>query len=131
MSSSSPNVFEIGKYATTLHRFEPAGTCNTKCTAPPVPPPKPLLIAMPTDAGDFPLLLFLHGYLLNNSFYSQLIQHVASHGFIVIAPQVSFFNVIFRLHNCHFFFALLLLIVAWIFIVADSEKVLLSAWVDF
>ncbi|XP_031278169.1 chlorophyllase-2, chloroplastic [Pistacia vera] len=88
MSSSSTNVFEIGKYATTLHRFEPAGTCNTNCTSTPVPPPKPLLIATPTDAGDFPLLLFLHGYLLYNSFYSQLIQHVASHGFIVIAPQL-------------------------------------------
>ncbi|KAJ0091834.1 hypothetical protein Patl1_25336 [Pistacia atlantica] len=76
------------KLSSDFSGFEPAGTCNTNCTSTPVPPPKPLLIAMPTDAGDFPLLLFLHGYLLYNSFYSQLIQHVASHGFIVIAPQL-------------------------------------------
>ncbi|XP_045798020.1 uncharacterized protein LOC123892259 [Trifolium pratense] len=53
-----------------------------------VPPPKSLLIATPIEGGEFPLLLFLHGYLMYNSFYSQLIQHVASHGFIVIAPQL-------------------------------------------
>ncbi|KAJ1400755.1 Chlorophyllase [Sesbania bispinosa] len=52
------------------------------------PPPKPLLIATPVEPGEFPLLLFLHGFLFDNSFYSQLIQQVASHGFIVIAPQL-------------------------------------------
>ncbi|XP_062161714.1 chlorophyllase-2-like isoform X4 [Alnus glutinosa] len=43
---------------------------------------------MPSEAGEFPLLVFVHGYLLSNSFYSQLIQHIASHGFIVIAPKL-------------------------------------------
>ncbi|KAK0607703.1 hypothetical protein LWI29_018864 [Acer saccharum] len=94
--SSSASVFETaGRYTTTLLRVESAAgtTCNNCCSSsvgavPALPPPKPLLIATPCEAGEFPLLIFLHGYLLQNSFYSQLIQHVASHGFIVIAPQL-------------------------------------------
>lgn len=96
MSSSSAiatvttTVFEAGKYTTVLQKVESRTTCCTAKTSPPlpVPPPKPLLIVMPCEAGEFPLLVFLHGYLLYNSFYSQLLQHIASHGFIVIAPQV-------------------------------------------
>ncbi|MED6119878.1 Chlorophyllase-2 [Stylosanthes scabra] len=81
-SCSSTNVFNSGKHSTQLQRVE----CrSTTCT---VPPPKPLLLATPLEDGEFPILLFLHGYLLYNIFYSQLIQHVASHGFIVIAPQL-------------------------------------------
>ncbi|KAF8392327.1 hypothetical protein HHK36_022669 [Tetracentron sinense] len=81
-SSTSQSVFEAGKYATTFLRVEPA--ISALATS----PPKPLLIATPSDEGEFPLLVFLHGYLFYNSFYSQLIQHIASHGFIVIAPQL-------------------------------------------
>ncbi|KAJ6771655.1 CHLOROPHYLLASE-2 CHLOROPLASTIC [Salix koriyanagi] len=84
------NVFEAGKYTTVLQKIESRTTCCPANTSPPppVPPPKPILIVMPCEAGEFPLLVFLHGYLLYNSFYSQLLQHIASHGFIVIAPQV-------------------------------------------
>ncbi|CAB4261583.1 unnamed protein product [Prunus armeniaca] len=83
-STAATNVvFEIGKYKVVLQRAEPETTCSTKSSNIPVPPPKPLLIGMPCEAGEFPLLLLLHGYLLSNSFYSQLIQHIASHGFIV------------------------------------------------
>ncbi|KAM7485299.1 hypothetical protein LguiA_001308 [Lonicera macranthoides] len=83
------NVFEIGKYPTIIVKSE-----GEKCTIKPaqgttsVAPPKPLLIATPTEGGEYPVILFLHGYLLNNSFYSQLLLHIASHGFIVIAPQL-------------------------------------------
>ncbi|XP_059650965.1 chlorophyllase-2 [Cornus florida] len=89
-SSTAANVFEIGNYKTVLLTAEPQRYCNRTKSSPTVapPPPKPLLIATPSEAGEFPILVILHGYLLNNSFYSQLIQHVASHGFIVIAPQL-------------------------------------------
>lgn len=89
-SSSSKaivNVFETGNHKTVLKRVD-----TEKGTKETVPPPKPLLIALPEEEGQFPVLLFIHGYLLYNSFYSQLIQHIASHGFIVIAPQVTFFD---------------------------------------
>ncbi|XP_020210370.1 chlorophyllase-2, chloroplastic [Cajanus cajan] len=82
-SYSSTNVFDTGKYTTDLQRVEPESHAQNN-----IPPPKSLLIATPLEAGEFPLMLFLHGYLLYNSFYSQLIQHIASHGFIVIAPQL-------------------------------------------
>ncbi|XP_028751543.1 chlorophyllase-2, chloroplastic [Neltuma alba] len=78
-ASMLADVFETGRFSTQLQSIDSAVN---------FPPPKPLLIATPLEAGDFPLLLFLHGYLLYNSFYSQLILLVASHGFIVIAPQL-------------------------------------------
>ncbi|KDP40227.1 hypothetical protein JCGZ_02225 [Jatropha curcas] len=85
-TATATKVFEIGKYTTVLQKVE-SGTCISKSSVA-VPPPKPLLIAMPSEAGQFPVIIFLHGYLLYNSFYSQLIQHVSSHGFIAIAPQL-------------------------------------------
>lgn len=100
MSSSSTrslatNVFDTGNYSTSLLRVESATVASWNSTnSTPLPPPKPLLIGMPSDdaGGEFPVLILLHGYILLNSFYSQLILHVASHGFIVIAPQVSYPN---------------------------------------
>ncbi|KAF9605058.1 hypothetical protein IFM89_013728 [Coptis chinensis] len=80
-SSSSKNVFEAGNYNVLLVQVESSTSSS-------VPPPKPLLIATPSEKGEFPVLVFLHGYLLFNYFYSQLIQRIASHGFIVIAPQL-------------------------------------------
>ncbi|KAH1046724.1 hypothetical protein J1N35_037508 [Gossypium stocksii] len=82
-TSLATNVFGFGSYTTMLQKVESVTTSSM-----PAPPPKSLLIATPSEAGEFPLLIFLHGYLLYNSFYSQLLQHVASHGFIVIAPQL-------------------------------------------
>ncbi|XP_022739103.1 chlorophyllase-2, chloroplastic-like [Durio zibethinus] len=82
-TSSAANVFGSGSYSTVLKKVDSVTTPSL-----PVPAPKPLLIATPSEMGEFPLLIFLHGYLLYNSFYTQLLQHVASHGFIVIAPQL-------------------------------------------
>uniref|UniRef100_M8BAW6 Chlorophyllase-2, chloroplastic n=1 Tax=Aegilops tauschii TaxID=37682 RepID=M8BAW6_AEGTA len=85
--ASAGNVFDHGRHGTSLAKVEQATRC---CATSPVDaqsPPKPLLVAAPCDAGEYPVVLFLHGYLCNNYFYSQLLHHVASHGFIVIAPQ--------------------------------------------
>ncbi|KAK4750108.1 hypothetical protein SAY87_027557 [Trapa incisa] len=73
--AAAGDVFQIGRFSTLLRSVEDG-------------PPKPLLIASPTEEGEYPVLLLLHGYLLCNSFYSQLLQHVASHGFILVAPQL-------------------------------------------
>ncbi|EOY05782.1 hypothetical protein QUC31_016603 [Theobroma cacao] len=82
-TTSATNVFGFGSFTTMLQKVDSVTTSSL-----PVPPPKPLLIATPCEAGEFPLIIFLHGYLQYNTFYSQLLQHVASHGFIVIAPQL-------------------------------------------
>ncbi|XP_004241041.1 chlorophyllase-2 [Solanum lycopersicum] len=81
-SVTCSTVFDIGNYKTKLLKIEPQ-TCSKHNS-----PPKSLLIGTPSEAGNFPVLIFLHGYLLYNSFYSQLIQHLSSHGFIVVAPQL-------------------------------------------
>ncbi|KAG4991970.1 chlorophyllase-1-like isoform X2 [Glycine soja] len=51
-------------------------------------PPKPLLIFTPTVPGSYPVILFCHGFSLRNSYYSELLGHIASHGFIIVAPQL-------------------------------------------
>uniref|UniRef100_A0A9I9D764 Chlorophyllase n=1 Tax=Cucumis melo TaxID=3656 RepID=A0A9I9D764_CUCME len=84
-SATLSNVFEIGKFNAVLEKVEPGGCCSSGRFL----PPKPLLIGRPSEAGEFPVLLLVHGYLLYNTFYSQLIHHIASHGFIVVAPQMA------------------------------------------
>ncbi|RZS18982.1 hypothetical protein BHM03_00051321 [Ensete ventricosum] len=82
--SDARRVFEDGEHKVRLLSLEPKAATGSS----PSPPPKPLLVAFPSEEGEYPTLVFLHGYLLYNSFYSQLLHHVASHGFIIVAPQV-------------------------------------------
>ena len=51
-------------------------------------PPTHLFVATPSVGGHYPVLLFKHGTLLANYAYSQLLLHIASYGYIVVAPQV-------------------------------------------
>ncbi|XP_020092711.1 chlorophyllase-2, chloroplastic-like [Ananas comosus] len=79
------SVFEIGKFSvevivvTAKEKGDEAASSL---------PPKPVLILSPTNAGVYPVAVFLHGFLLQNRYYTQLLKHVASHGFIVVAPQL-------------------------------------------
>ena len=89
--STTLNVFDTGVYPTSLLTIKSDEGMITSSS-----PPKPLLIGAPSsskpEAGaEFPVLFLLHGFILYNHFYSQLILHIASHGFIVIAPQVPRF----------------------------------------
>lgn len=93
LSSSSRNAFVDGKHKTDLLTVDLSRCCKTtpSSSMTPPPPPKGLLVATPVEEGEYPVVMLLHGYLLYNSFYSQLMLHVSSHGFIVIAPQVQFY----------------------------------------
>ncbi|VVA13903.1 PREDICTED: chlorophyllase-2 [Prunus dulcis] len=51
-------------------------------------PPKPLLIVTPTVTGTYPVIVLLHGFYLRNYFYQDILQHIASHGYIAVAPQL-------------------------------------------
>ncbi|KAH1086155.1 hypothetical protein AAZX31_07G092300 [Glycine max] len=51
-------------------------------------PPKPLLIFTPTVPGAYPVILFVHGFFIRNFYYSKLLAHIVSHGFIIVAPQL-------------------------------------------
>ncbi|KAL6656515.1 hypothetical protein ACP70R_007341 [Stipagrostis hirtigluma subsp. patula] len=50
-------------------------------------PPIPILVAAPKDAGTYPVAMLLHGFCLQNHFYEQVLKHIASFGFIMVAPQ--------------------------------------------
>uniref|UniRef100_A0A6V7QTT0 Uncharacterized protein n=1 Tax=Ananas comosus var. bracteatus TaxID=296719 RepID=A0A6V7QTT0_ANACO len=86
MESTSSSIFKFGRHGVKLFGVESNAAASSADSY--TPPPKPLLIASPCEEGDYAVVLFLHGYLLYNSFYSQLFQHVASHGFVVIGPQL-------------------------------------------
>ncbi|CAN6283285.1 unnamed protein product [Urochloa humidicola] len=95
MGSEAAGVFGDGHHGVSLTRVEAPSRCGGAGTPPSsapggagAPPPKQLLVAAPREAGEYHVLVFLHGYLVVNSFYSQLFRHVASHGFIVVAPQL-------------------------------------------
>lgn len=51
-------------------------------------PPMRLVVAVPTESGEYPVVVFQHGFCMANGFYTQLFEHIASYGYIVVAPQV-------------------------------------------
>lgn len=50
--------------------------------------PVAMQIHAPDSGGGFPVVVFQHGFLLANADYSEMLVHVASHGFTVVAPQM-------------------------------------------
>ncbi|KAK9268347.1 hypothetical protein L1049_000096 [Liquidambar formosana] len=78
-ASSTTSVFKTGNLSIKCISVEPSNTTS---------PPKALLIVTPTIAGTYPILLFLHGTLLSNRSYTMLLEHISSHGFIIVAPQL-------------------------------------------
>ncbi|KAL6008081.1 hypothetical protein ACLOJK_033587 [Asimina triloba] len=70
-------VFEKGSFTATI--FDAPASAS---------PPKPLLIASPTEEGEYSVLVLFHGFLLHNTYYRELLKHVASHGYILVAPQL-------------------------------------------
>lgn len=78
------DVFKSGRFPVQILKIPHTTTHGSTTPA----APKPLLLAVPDQPGEYPVLLFFHGYLFLNSFYSQLLHHIASHGYIAIAPQM-------------------------------------------
>nr|ACO50428.1 chlorophyllase 1 [Pachira macrocarpa] len=78
-------VFLPGKYHPTSKSLDPSNSS-------PSSPPKPLLIFTPSEKGTYPVILFFPGFGLKNYFYTDLLQHISSHGFIIVAPQL--YNII-------------------------------------
>eukprot|EP00898_Chlorokybus_atmophyticus_P000913 jgi/Chlat1/1822/Chrsp138S00113 len=103
---SASDVWKPGKYAVVRTELKAASACTTQRHTQPSPsstlpqpqssraaeksavlPRKPLLIASPISSQPHGVVLFAHGFMMLNSYYSTLIEHIASHGYIVIAPQ--------------------------------------------
>ncbi|GFY88041.1 hypothetical protein Acr_05g0016800 [Actinidia rufa] len=78
-TAAKTNVFKEGQFIVKCTRVEESD---------PSSPPKPLLIISPTTQAKYPLLLFFHGFMIHNTSYALLLQHISSHGYIVVAPQL-------------------------------------------
>jgi len=50
--------------------------------------PRALVIHAPAEDGRYAVVVFDHGFLLSNAYYEQMLDHMASHGFVVVAPQL-------------------------------------------
>jgi len=50
--------------------------------------PRPMRVFAPTVPGDYAVVLFQHGFVTRSTAYSEMLQRVASHGFVVVAPQM-------------------------------------------
>ncbi len=50
--------------------------------------PRALTIHAPAEDGRYAVVVFDHGFLLSSAYYEQMHDHVASHGFVVVAPQL-------------------------------------------
>nr|KYP39147.1 Chlorophyllase-1 [Cajanus cajan] len=81
MGSGSTDVFEKGDIHWKKVNVD-SSIANSSS------PPKPLLIFTPTLPGAYPVIFFCHGFCVRNNFYSELLAHIVSHGFILVAPQL-------------------------------------------
>lgn len=43
---------------------------------------------LPESGGEFPVVVFQHGFMARNVYYDGILRHLASHGFVVVAPQM-------------------------------------------
>lgn len=50
--------------------------------------PRLIRIWHPQEAGTYAVVIFQHGFLMSSAWYSTMLSHVASHGFVVVAPQM-------------------------------------------
>ncbi|KAL2635392.1 hypothetical protein R1flu_006871 [Riccia fluitans] len=84
------DLFTVSSDKLSAHEHHHLSGVNEKCPELKLrqDPPRPLFIAAPTTAGQYPVVLFQHGFSMRNTYYSQLLSHVASHGFILVAPQM-------------------------------------------
>lgn len=50
--------------------------------------PLAMTIFSPAATGRYPVVLFQHGFVSSGPWYSEILTHLASHGFVVVAPQM-------------------------------------------
>jgi len=85
----SPAVAEA-VYSSTGDPYSPGplSVCSIRLDAQAEGNPVPLLIIAPESRGPYPVVVFQHGFMARNRAYSSLLAHVATHGFVVVAPQM-------------------------------------------
>ncbi|KAL3676251.1 hypothetical protein R1sor_026199 [Riccia sorocarpa] len=53
-----------------------------------VSPPNRLFVGVPKQSGTYPVIHLQHAFTMKIDFYTQLLYHVATYGYIVVAPQM-------------------------------------------
>ncbi|XP_059274541.1 chlorophyllase-1-like [Lycium ferocissimum] len=78
--SAVSSDFEVGDEAVKMFNVKTSSSSSLPC---------PLLMFSPTARGSYPILLFFHGFALKPIWYKSLLQHISSHGYIIVAPEFS------------------------------------------
>lgn len=81
-------VFEAGNLSVKTIQVKKSDICRA---------PAELLVVAPEAEGRYPVVVFCHGYCTQTTWYSQLLYHISSHGYILVAPQVCEINYYFFL----------------------------------
>lgn len=84
-ATATLSVFSNGPYTPKPITVKTSSRCFNSS---PSPPPKPLFIVFPDNQGKYEVILFFPGTSVSNTSYSKLFDHLASHGYIVVSPQL-------------------------------------------
>ncbi len=86
---ATDHAFHAGPYSRLNNNFYQPGDLNiTVFSTSESKTPLPLDIYTPRQHGIYPVVVFLHGFTGCRRHYETILYHLASHGFIVIAPQM-------------------------------------------
>ncbi|PWA37796.1 chlorophyllase, Alpha/Beta hydrolase fold protein [Artemisia annua] len=91
IAPASTTCFENGSYTVKSTRVRKSSGST---------PNPPLYIVYPTERGTYPVILFLHGFSIPNTSYSDLFEFIASHGYIIVAPGQTLFGFVTGLCIC-------------------------------
>ncbi|KAH6791114.1 hypothetical protein C2S51_006120 [Perilla frutescens var. frutescens] len=81
--AATSDVFEKGKYETGQFTVKASKDKKVKSSL-----PVDVFVVTPTAKGTYPVLLFCPGWKMKNDWYSDMFRHIASHGYILVAPQL-------------------------------------------
>lgn len=94
-SASSPirrsaSQSDIAPYFGDSPPYEPGGLSVTSSLVERCDRGAPVLLRIhaPPPPGPYAVLLFQHGFMVESSAYEGMLRHIASHGFVVVAPQM-------------------------------------------
>lgn len=76
-SSPTVDVFALGPYQVLQKDLAKNAAGNAMAVR----------IYYPNTAGTYPYVNFIHGFQLKNTYYDQILIHLASHGFIIVSVQ--------------------------------------------
>ncbi|KAK1428328.1 hypothetical protein QVD17_17161 [Tagetes erecta] len=79
--ASTSTCFDKGSYTVEKKNIPKSSSSTT--------PNPPLFLVYPKEKGTYPVILFLHGFSIPNTSYSDLFEFIASHGYIIVAPGQS------------------------------------------